>query len=165
MKKILMVFICLTILSMPVFSATVYKSGTCYGLKDDNGNVILNAQYSAIEQLSYTPSKKVIIPMHAMDDNGVKKLKYYRIKKNNLWGLASASGRVVKECNYKNVEADSNGDIMFTLTDGSVKYEHPVMNISKSVRDTAVTVVGLPVTIIGALMIPIEAVTKAGNSK
>ena len=117
---------------MPVFSANIYSSCGKYGLKDDSGKVVLNAQYQKIEQLSYTPSKKVIIPMHAMDEAEVKKLELYKIKQNNLWGVANSNGRVTHECKYKAVDTDSNGDVQFTLQDGSVQYAHPVLKIGRA---------------------------------
>lgn len=150
---------------MPVYSAVIYSLGGWYGLKNESGRVVLGAEYQAIEQLTYTPSKKVIIPMHAMDEVEVKKLDLYKIKKNNLWGVAGSDGRVIYKCKYKNVEADGNGDIKFTFLDGSTEYAHPVMNGAKAARDTLVTIVGLPVTIIGACMIPVEAVSKAGRGR
>ena len=165
MNKILSVFIAFTFICMPVYSAVIYQSGGKYGIRDDSGSVVLKAQYQSVEQLAYTPSKKVIIPMHAMDEVEVKKLDLYKIKQNNLFGVANSNGKIVHECEYKNVETDSNGDIKFTLKDGSVEYAHPVMNVAKATRDTFVTIVGLPVTLIGAAMIPIEAVSKVGKSK
>ncbi|MCR5265786.1 MAG: WG repeat-containing protein [Cyanobacteria bacterium RUI128] len=165
MKKILSAFVVLAFLCMPVFSAVIYQSGGKYGLKDGSGNIVLKAQYQTIEQLSYTPSKKVIIPMHAMDEVESKKLDMYKIKQNNLFGVANTHGKIVYECKYKNVEADSNGDLKLILSDGTVEYAHPVMNAAKAARDTLVTVVGLPVTLIGAVMLPIEAVSKVGKGK
>ena len=164
MKKItaliLMCFIC-----SPVLSATIYKSGNSYGLKDDSGQIILAPKYQQIEQLSYTPSKRVIIPMHAMDEAEVKKLNTYKIKQNNLWGAANSKGKVIYECKYKNVTTDSNGDIVLTSTDGKEIYPHPVVNAAKAGRDTITTIVGLPVTILGAVMIPIEAVSKGTGNR
>lgn len=165
MKKILSVLLSLFVFCMPVFSATVYQAGGKYGLKDKNGNVVLNAQYQSIEQLSYIPSKKVIIPMHAMDEVEVKKLDIYKVKQNNLWGVVNSKGKLIHECKYKNIEADSNGDIKYTLPNGTVEYAHPVLNGAKAARDTMVTIVGLPVTLLGTVMIPIEAVSKAGRSR
>ena len=165
MKKILLLILLLNLIYMPVFSAQIYKSGSLYGLKSDNGNVVLTAQYQGIEQFSYTPSKKVIIPMHAMDEVCDKKLNLYKLKKNNLYGVSNSNGRIIHECKYRNIEPDSNGDLKFTLPDGTIEYAHPIINASKSLRDTAVTIVGLPVTILGAVMIPIEAVSKGVRSK
>ncbi len=164
-KGLILIFVLFNFVMMPVYSATVYSSAGKYGLKDDSGKVVLSAQYQAVEQLSYTPSKKVIIPMHAMDEVQVKKLGMYKIKKNSLWGLATAGGHVSHECKYKAVETDGNGDVVFTLPDGTKEYAHPVLNGAKAARDTLVTVVGLPVTLIGACMIPIEAISKAGRGK
>lgn len=165
MNRILSVLVLLSVLCMPVYSASVYQSGGRYGIKDDNGNVVLKAQYQYAEQLSYTPSKKVIIPMHAMDEVEVKKLDLYKIKQNNLFGVANSHGKVIHECKYKNVESDSNGDLKLTLPNGTVEYAHPVMNAVKATRDTFVTIIGLPVTLVGAAMIPIEAVSKVGKGK
>lgn len=151
------------LLSMPVYSATIFASGGKYGLKDDSGKVILNPQYQSVVQLTYTPSKKVIIPMHAMDEVQVKKLEFYKVKQNNLWGVANTHGKITHECKYKDVQTDSNGDITFTLPNGTTEYAHPVLNGAKAARDTLVTIVGLPVTLIGACMIPIEAISKAGR--
>ena len=161
MKKFFATIFILLVNILPIYAASVYQAGGYYGLKDDSGKVVLNAQYQAIEQLTYQPSKKIIIPMHAMDETGLKKLNCYRIKKNNLWGIATSSGKIYQECKYKKIDVDSNGDVVFTLTDGTRKYAHPVINTTKAVRDTAVTVIGLPVTIIGAVMLPIEAISKA----
>ena len=163
LRNIVCTMVLLGFVSMPVFSATVYQAGGKCGLKDKNGNVVLNAQYQSVEQLSYTPSKKVIIPMHAMDEVQTKKLNIYKIKKNGLWGIANSHGKILSDCVYKNVSADSNGDIQLTQTDGTVQYAHPVMNAAKATRDTLVTIVGLPVTLVGAAMIPVEAVSKAGR--
>lgn len=156
---IILFLVCFTI--MPVFSAIVYQSNGVYGLKDKNNKIVLTAQYQAIEQLTYTPSQKVIIPMHAMDEISVKTLNFYKTKKNNLWGVVNSQGHIIRECTYKNVEADSNGDIKLVLTDGNVEYVHPVINAAKAARDTLVTIAGLPVTLIGAVMIPIEAISKS----
>lgn len=165
MKKILLILLLFNFMMMPVWSAVVYSSGGMYGLKDDSGKVILRAQYQFVGQMSYTPSKKVIIPMHAMDVARPVKLDLYEIKKGGLWGVANSHGKVIHECKYKSVEADSNGDLQFVLPDGSVEYAHPVMNVAKAARDTLVTVVGLPVTLIGAAMLPIEAISKVGKGK
>lgn len=164
-RKFLITTLSIMFISLPVFSAVIYNSGGLYGLKDNSGKVVLNAQYQAVEQLSYTPSKKVIIPMHAMDEVEVKKLDLYKIKKNNLWGVSTSGGHISHECKYKNIETDSNGDLIFTNTDGSTEYAHPVLNVAKATRDTFVTIIGLPVTLVGAAMIPIEAVSKVGQKK
>ena len=163
MKKILSALLSIFVFSMPVFSATVYQAGGKFGLKDDSGKVILNPQYQSVVQLTYTPSKKVIIPMHAMDEVEVKKLDFYKVKQNNLWGVVNSHGKITHECKYKDVQTDSNGDITFTLPNGTTEYAHPVLNGAKAARDTLVTIVGLPVTLIGACMIPIEAISKAGR--
>lgn len=165
MKKLIVLSLFIYLSAIPVFSAQIFKSNNYYGLKNSKGEVILNTQYNAIEQLSYSPSKKVIIPMHAMDDTQPKKLELYKIKQNNLWGVANSSGKVIKECKYKNIEADNNGDLIYTHSDGTTEYAHPVLNATKAARDTIVTIVGLPVTIIGTVMIPIEAVSKASRKK
>lgn len=163
MKKIIVLLLIGIFISVPVYSATVFCSAGKYGLKNDSGKVVLNAQYQSIQQLSYTPSKKVIIPMHAMDKVEVKKLDLYKIKTNNLWGVVNSNGHITHECTYKNIELDSNGDLIFTLANGTTQYAHPVMNVVKATRDTFVTIIGLPVTLIGAVMIPIEAVSKVGK--
>lgn len=165
LKKFSIFLLIINLISTPVFSTTIYTSGGFYGLKDKNGKVVLNPQYQSIQQLSYTPSKKIIIPMHAMDEVEIKKLDLYKIKKNGLWGIANSNGHTTHECKYKNIEADGNGDVVFILNDGTKEYAHPVLNIAKSARDTLVTVVGLPVTLLGTVMIPIEAVSKAGRAK
>ncbi len=165
MKKLLSLLLLLNIICLPTFSSVIYQSGGRYGLKDDSGNPVITAQYQKIEQLSYTPSKKVIIPMHAMDEVEVKKLGIYKVKQNNLWGVVNSKGKLIHECKYKNIEADSNGDIKYTLPNGTVEYAHPVLNGAKAARDTMVTIVGLPVTLLGTVMIPIEAVSKAGRTK
>ena len=153
------------IASMPVYSATVYTTCGLYGLKNDDGNVVLSPKYQAIEELSYTPSKKIIIPMHAMDEVEVKKLNLFKIKQNNLWGVSTANGNIIHECKYKAVDVDSNGDLRFTNPNGSTEYAHPVLNTAKTVKDSFVTIIGLPVTIVGAVMIPIEAISKAGRKE
>ncbi|MBO6273326.1 WG repeat-containing protein [bacterium] len=163
MKKIVTFILFINIIVMPVFSSSIFSSGGKYGLKDNKGNIVLNAQFQTIEQFSYTPSKKVIIPMHAMDEVEVKKLDLYKAKKSNLWGVVNSNGHITHDFKYKNIEVDTNGDLIFTLTDGSVQYAHPLLNSAKAVRDTFVTVIGLPVTLIGAVMIPIEAVSKVGK--
>ena len=163
MKKIILSILLITLVNMPVYSAVIYSAGGKYGLKDDSGKVILNPQYQSVVQLTYTPSKKVIIPMHAMDEVQVKKLDFYKVKQNNLWGVANSHGKITHECKYKDVQTDSNGDITFTLPNGTTEYAHPVLNGAKAARDTLVTIVGLPVTLIGACMIPIEAISKAGR--
>ncbi len=164
-KKIFVFCMVSALLSMPVYSSTIFVSGGKYGLKDDSGKVVLPPQYQSVVQLTYTPSKKVIIPMHAMDEVEVKKLDLYKVKQNNFWGIANSHGRITHECKYKDVQTDSNGDIIFTLSGGKTEYAHPVLNGTKAVRDTFVTVIGLPVTLIGACMIPIEAISKAGRGK
>ena len=162
-RNFLLGFFIFYLLSSPVLSSEIYTSGGLYGLKDDSGKIVLPAKYQSVEQLTYTPSKKIIIPMHAMDEVEAKKLDLYKIKQNNMYGIASNSGHIIRECKYKSVDVDSNGDIKYTTTDNKTEYEHPVMNAAKSVKDTVVTVVGLPVTLIGAVMIPIEAISKIGR--
>ena len=163
LRNIVCTMVLLGFVSMPVFPAVVFNQGGRYGMKDDSGKVVLAPQYQIIEQISYTPSKKVVIPMHAMDEVKSKNLNLYKIKKNGLWGVANSHGKVLYDCVYKKVSADSNGDIQLTHSDGTVQYAHPVMNAAKATRDTLVTIVGLPVTLVGAAMIPVEAVSKAGR--
>lgn len=163
LRNIVCTMVLLGFVSMPVFSAVVFNQGGRYGMKDDSGKVVLAPQYQIIEQISYTPSKKVVIPMHAMDEVKSKNLNLYKIKKNGLWGVVNSKGKLIHECKYKNIEADSNGDIKYTLPNGTVEYAHPVLNGAKAARDTLVTIVGLPVTLVGAAMIPVEAVSKAGR--
>lgn len=162
-KNFMVSFCIFCLLSLPAFSSEIFTSSGLYGLKDSSGKIVLPAKYQSVEQLTYTPSKKIIIPMHAMDEVEAKKLDMYKIKQNNLYGIASNNGHIVRECSYKSVDVDSNGDIKYTTTDNKTEYEHPVMNAAKSVKDTFVTVVGLPVTLIGAVMIPIEAISKIGR--
>lgn len=164
MKKILSIFIMMNLMAIQCFTATVFTSGGKYGLKND-GKVVLKAEYQAIEQLSYTPSKRVIIPMHSMDEVEAKKLDLYKIKKNNLWGVANDNGRILNECKYKNVVVDENGNIQFTLPDGTTESANPVKSFTKNASNAVVGIVGLPVTIVGVMMMPIEAVSKIGRSK
>ena len=78
-RNFLLGFFIFYLLSSPVLSSEIYTSGGLYGLKDDSGKIVLPAKYQSVEQLTYTPSKKIIIPMHAMDEVEAKKLDMYKI--------------------------------------------------------------------------------------
>ena len=165
MKKPFSLILLIIFINLPVYSSVIYKTGSLYGMKNDNGKVILKPEYQSIEQLSYTPSKKVIIPMHSMDEIKSKKLNLYKIKKNGLYGVSNSQGHILNECDYKDIQTEDNGEIKLVLKDGSIEYAHPVKNTMKTISNAATSIVGLPVTIVGVMMMPIEAISKVGQKR
>ena len=166
MKKILSLLLLLNFIGVQVFASdtVIFKSAGKYGLKSADGEVVLKPVYQEISRLSYTPSKKFIVPMHAMDDVQPKELDLFKIKKNNLWGTANSDGKITNPCKYNKIEVTDNGEIKLHTAD-DVKYANPVKNAMKNTKDTMVTIIALPVTIVGAVMMPIEAVSKMGKKE
>jgi hypothetical protein len=165
MKKFLFLVGILGLTLTQAFADTsIYKSGNYYGLKDSSGKVLAKPIYQEIKQLSYKPQKRVLIPMHTMDEVSEKTLDYYKVKKNNLYGVMNSNGGLSCECEYSDVEVSDNGEIRLKTNDG-YKYLHPLKNASKVTKDTMMTVVGIPVTILGTAMMPIEALSKIGRDK
>jgi len=164
MKKILALFLLLnfTVLQVLAADAVIFKSSGGYGLKSANGKVLLQPVYQEVVRLSYTPAKKFIVPMHAMDEVQAKQLDLYRVKKNNLYGVADDDGKLDVPCKYTKIEVTDNGELKLYTKD-EVKYANPVKNVMKNTKDTMVTVIALPVTIVGAVMMPIEAISKMGR--
>ncbi|MCD8377446.1 MAG: hypothetical protein LUB59_01510, partial [Candidatus Gastranaerophilales bacterium] len=163
--RILALLILTGLVGMPAYAeAVIFKSATGYGLKDGSGKVVLKPVYQSVSQCTYTPSKRFIVPMHAMDEVQEKKLELFKIKKNNLYGTAASSGRITNPCKYKDIEITDNGEVKLH-TEDDVKYANPVKNAAKNTGNTMITIIALPVTIVGAVMMPIEAVSKMGRKE
>lgn len=161
MKKILILFLTI-IFAQNCFAATVFSSSGLYGLKDDNNEVILKAQYSEITQLKYTPPKTVLIPMKATNEVKTVETKYYKIKKNGKYGIANSEGRIIHEIKYDDVKLNEYGGIVL-IKDGAEILANPIKNSVKATAKTAESIVGLPVTIVAGVMIPIEMLSKIGR--
>ena len=165
MKKVVLLFLIFGIIILPVLAAAdsvIFKTSKGKGLKSQDGSIVLNPEYQEISRLSYTPKKNYIIPMHALDEVKSEQLDLYKIKKNNLWGVADINGKITVPCKYDKIEVTETGALKL-FTGESEKYANPYKNAAKVTGNTVITIVALPVTIIGAIMMPIEAMSKIGQ--
>ena len=161
MKKILIIF--LTIIFMQsCYAANIYSASGMYGLKDDNGSVVLKAQYSEITQLKYTPPKAVLIPMQATNEVKTVETNFYKIKKGALCGIANSDGKIVHDVKYDDVKLNDYGEVVL-IKDGAETLANPVKNSMKATGKTVESIIGLPVTIVAGVMIPIEMISKIGR--
>ena len=161
MKKILIIF--LTIIFMQsCYAAKIYSASGMYGLKDENDNVILKAQYSEITQLKYTPPKTVLIPMKATNEVKTVETKYYKIKQNGKYGIANSDGKIVHDVKYDDVKLNDYGEVVL-IKGGVETLANPVKNSMKATGKTVESIIGLPVTIVAGVMIPIEMISKIGR--
>ena len=160
MKKIALLFLILTL--QIAQAANVFTQNGSYGLKDDEGNVILKAQYKSIKQLEYVPVKTVLIPMQSTKNPAPVKLDSYKVQQNNLWGVFSSKGKKIADCKYDEIKVNDYGSIIL-VKDGNETVLHPAKNTAKKTTKTLEAVVGLPVTIVAGAMMPIEVISKLGK--
>ena len=133
-----------------------------YGIKDDNGEVVLKADYSQITQMKYTPTKTILIPMQATNEIKEVESNYYKIKKNGLYGVANSNGKILHETKYDDVTLNEFGEILL-VQNGEETVANPVKNTMKATGKTVESIIGLPVTIVAGVMIPIEMISKMGR--
>ena len=93
MKKIFVLFFILFFVQNS-FAATIFSVSNKYGLKDENGNIILKPQYDKITNLKYTPTKTVLIPMKATEEIEEKTSCYFKIKSNSKYGIVDENGKI-----------------------------------------------------------------------
>ena len=163
MKKTAYLFLTLMLI-VQVQAATIFSSNKLYGLKDNSGNVILKAQYQKIEQLEYTPIKTVLIPMQSTKEVKAVKLDSYKIQKDGLYGVADGDGKIICETKYDNIKVNEYGEIL-TVKGNSETLLNPVKNKVKKTTKTVESIVGLPVTIVAGVLMPVEVISKMGSKK
>ncbi len=162
MKKFLIVSLMLFFMQNS-YAVTIFSSSGLYGMKDENSNIVLKPQYSEITQLKYTPPKSVLIPMQATNEVKTVETKFYKIKKDGLYGVANEDGRVVHDTKYDNIKMNEYGEIVF-VKNGQETLANPVKNSMKVTGKTVESIIGLPVTIVAGVMIPIEMLSKIGRN-
>ena len=163
MKKIFYLFLVL-FLADKLFAAEVFSQNNLYGLKDNNGNIILKAQYKKIEQLQYVPIKTILIPMQSTKAVKPVKLDSYKVSKDNLYGVIDAAGKTVCAIKYDDIKVNSYGEIV-TVKNGEESLLNPVKNTVKKTTKTVESIVGLPVTIVAGALMPVEVISKIGSKK
>ncbi len=161
MKKIAYLFLTLMIMTQ-IQAATIFSSGNLYGIKDNNGNIIADAQYQKIEQLQYTPVKTILIPMQSTKEVKAVKLDSYKVKKDNLYGVINADGKTICACKYDDIKVNEYGEIV-TIKGKNETLLNPVKNKMKKATKTAESIVGLPVTIVAGALMPIEVISNIGK--
>ena len=161
MKKFFTVFFVLFFMQNS-FGATIFTSSGKYGLKDENGNIVLNPQYEKIVNLKYTPIKTILIPMKATQEPKEKTSDYFKIKLNGKYGIADTNGKVLYKPHYDDVKLNEYGEIILVQNSEEI-IANPIKNSMKKVRKTTESIVGLPVTIVAGVLIPIEMVSKIGR--
>jgi len=163
MKKITFLFLTLLLINQ-AFAATIFSKNNLYGLKDDNGNVVVNVQYQKIEQLEYTPVKTILIPMQSTKQVKPVKLDIYKVKKNGLFGVIDKDGKVICPIKYDDIRINEYGEIV-TIKGENETLLNPVKNKVKKTSKTVESIVGLPVTIVAGALMPVEVITKMGSKK
>ena len=161
MKKFIYLFLALTIMAQ-IQAETIFSNGNLYGIKDNNGNIIVNAQYQKIEQLQYTPVKTILIPMQSTKEVKAVKLDSYKVKKDNLYGVINADGKTICTCKYDDIKVNEYGEIV-TIKGNNETLLNPVKNRMKKATKTAESIVGLPVTIVAGALMPIEVISNIGK--
>ncbi len=161
MKNLIYLFLSLLFMAQ-LQAETIFSSGNLYGLKDDEGNVIVKAQYQKMEQLEYTPVKTILIPMQSTKEVKAVKLDSYKVQKDNLFGVIDNEGKTICACKYDDVKVNEYGEII-TVKEGKETLLNPVKNKMKKAKKTAESIVGLPVTIVAGALMPIEVISKIGK--
>ena len=163
MKKIAYLFAALMFMNQ-LYAAVIFSSNNLYGLKDDEGKVIVKPQYQKIEQLEYTPIKTVLIPMNSTREVKPVKLESYKIKKDNLYGVIDEQGKSICPAKYDDIKVNEYGEII-TVKGNDETLLNPVKNKVKKTTKTVESIIGLPVTIVAGALMPIEVITKIGTKK
>ncbi len=161
MKKFFIVFFVLFFMQNS-FGATIFTSSGKYGLKDENGNIVLNPQYEKIVNLKYTPIKTILIPMKATQETKEKTSDYFKIKLKGKYGIADTNGKVLCKPHYDDVKLNEYGEIILVQNSEEI-IANPIKNSMKKARKTTESIIGLPVTIVAGVLIPIEMVSKIGR--
>ena len=161
MKNLIYLFLSLLFMAQ-LQAETIFSSGNLYGLTDDEGNVIVKAQYQKMEQLEYTPVKTILIPMQSTKEVKAVKLDSYKVQKDNLFGVIDNEGKTICACKYDDVKVNEYGEII-TVKEGKETLLNPVKNKMKKAKKTAESIVGLPVTIVAGALMPIEVISKIGK--
>ncbi len=163
MKKIAFLLLFL-LLSIQVQARIIFSNNNLYGLKDSEGNTVVNAQYQKIEQLQYTPVKTILIPMQSTKEVKPVKLNSYKVQRDNLYGVINSEGKTICACKYDDIKVNEYGEII-TVKGNSETLINPVKNKVKQTTKTVESIVGLPVTIVAGALMPIEVITKIGTKK
>ncbi len=161
MKKTAYLFLTLMLMAQ-VQAATIFSSDKLYGLKDDDGNIVLKAQYQKIEQLEYTPVKTILVPMQSTKENKPVKTDKYKIQKNGLYGVSDDEGKIICDIKYDDVKLNAYGEIVTIKGDKETPL-NPVKNKVKKTTKTVESIVGLPVTIVASVLMPVEVISKIGK--
>ena len=163
MKKFFTLFFILFFLKSS-FAATIFSVSNKYGLKDENGNVIIKPQYDKITNLKYTPTKTILIPMKATEENEEKVSCYFKIKSSNKYGIIDNNGKILYKPLYDDVKLNEYGEIVLIKNNEAI-IANPIKNSIKKAQKTAASIVGLPVTIVAGVLIPIEMISKIGRKE
>ena len=161
MKKTAYLFLTLMLMAQ-VQAATIFSNNKLYGLKDDNGNIVLKAQYQQIEQLEYTPVKTILVPMQSTKENKPVKSNKYKIQQNGLFGVSDDEGNIICETKYDDIKMNAYGEII-TVKGDKETLLNPVKNKVKKTTKTVESIVGLPVTIVASVLMPVEVISKIGK--
>lgn len=164
MKRLLIYLIPFLMLSQLSLGAVIFQNNNKYGLKDEQNNVLLESEYQKIEQLKYIPPKTILIPMQATKENEEVLSDLYKIKSNNLFGICDKNGKIIHKILYENISINEYGQIVLTK-DGVEKVAHPIKNTIEATKNTLGAIIGLPVTIVAGVMMPIEIISKLGQAK
>ena len=161
MKKLFYLFLAILFMG-EMQAATIFSSSNLYGLKDEEGNVILKAQYQSISQLEYTPVKTILIPMQSTKQVKTVKLDSYKIEKDGKYGVSDGTGKIICACKYDDIQVNSYGEIVMIRGKEEILL-NPVKNSMKKTTKTVESIVGLPVTIVAGVLMPVEVISKIGK--
>ncbi len=161
MKNLIYLFLAFLFMAQ-IQAETIFSSGSLYGLKDDEGHIIVKAEYQKMEQLEYTPVKTILIPMQSTKEVKAVKLDSYKVQKDNLFGVVDNTGKIICACKYDNIKVNEYGEII-TVKEGKETPLNPVKNRMKKTTKTVESIVGLPVTIVAGALMPIEVISKIGK--
>ena len=163
MKKLSYLLLSLLLMNQ-IQAATIFSANNLFGLKDDEGNIIVKAQYQSIVQLQYTPVKTILIPMQSTKENKPVMLKSYKVQKDGLYGVINDEGKTICAAKYDDIKVNEYGEIS-TVKGNSETLLNPVKNRVKKTTKTVESIVGLPVTIVAGALMPVEVISKIGSKK
>ena len=161
MKKFVYCFLMMLFLTN-AYAATIFTNQGLYGLKDDDGKVVIKPLYQNITQLQYTPVKTVLIPMQSTKENEPVKTNYFKVKDNGLYGVVDNEGKTICNLKYDDIKINEYGEII-TVKNGEETLLNPVKNKVKKTTKTVESIVGLPVTIVAGALMPIQVISKIGK--
>jgi len=161
MKRLFYLFLTLLLIGQ-LHAATIFSQNNLYGLKDNDGNIVLKAQYNKIEQLQYVPIKTILVPMQSTKTPKPVKLDSYKISKDGLYGVADSNGKIICSIQFSDIKVNEYGEII-TVKGTQETLLNPVKNSVKKTTKTVESIVGLPVTIVAGALMPVEVISKIGR--